>query len=71
MTPPADLSDTGLPGWRATVHADPEAQGRKVCVLVSPDFNPIRQTGRMITRRGRDEADAFAQALEAARGSLQ
>ncbi|WP_312782052.1 hypothetical protein [Brevundimonas sp.] len=62
--------DHGLPGWKAGVHAHPEIAGRRVAVLTSPDYNPVTGAGRMIAAAGRDDADAFARALERARGAL-
>lgn len=66
----AAVRDAGLTGWKAAVRAHPEVNGRKVCVLTSPDFNPVTGKGRSVVRHGTDEADAFARALEAAKGSL-
>lgn len=60
--------DAGLPGWKCALHRHPESVG-VVAVLTSPDFNPLTKTGRMVTRRGRDAADAFAQAVAAAKGN--
>lgn len=60
--------DAGLTGWRATVR--PTSTGGRVVILHSPDYNPVKQTGRMVAACGRDTPDAFASALEAARGSL-
>ncbi len=69
----ADLTQTvrdhGLTGWKAGVHAHPEVNGRRVAVLTSPDYNPVTGAGRLITAHGRDDADAFARALERARGA--
>lgn len=62
--------DAGLPGWKAAIKRMDESRD-VVAVLTSPDFNPLTQTGRMITRRGRDAAEAFARAVEAAKGPLQ
>lgn len=63
------VRDAGLTGWKATVHRHPEAAGY-VAVLSSPDFNPVTRAGRMIAARGREVPDAFAAALEKARGCL-
>jgi len=62
------VRDAGLPGWKCALLRHPESVG-VVAVLTSPDFNPVTQTGRMVTRRGRDAADAFAQAVAAAKGN--
>lgn len=70
MTVNEDLAAAGLSGWNGIVQPDPAAAGRRVCILTSPGYHPLRGTGRIITRRGRDAADAFAQALEAAKGPL-
>lgn len=64
------VRDHGLPGWKASLHAHPEVTGRRVAVLASPDYNPVTGAGRMIAAYGRDDADAFARALEKARGPL-
>ncbi|MGH7019917.1 MAG: hypothetical protein ACREEY_08560 [Brevundimonas sp.] len=66
----AAARDAGLTGWKASVHTHPKDADRKVCVLISPDFNPMTGKGVMISRPGRDPADAFARALEAAKGSI-
>jgi hypothetical protein len=71
---PAEIAEAltlqGLPGWRGSIHADPEAVGRKVATLHSPDYLPPTR-GRLVVRRGKDAADAFAQAVEAAKGRMQ
>lgn len=66
----AAARDAGLTGWKAVVRAHPEINGRKICVLTSPDYNPVTGKGVLIARPGRDPADAFARALEAAKGSF-
>lgn len=60
--------DAGLTGWRAFI--EPTSTGGFAAVLCSPDYNPIAKTGRMVAVCGRDRADAFARALEKARGCL-
>lgn len=65
----AAARDAGLTGWKASVHRHPEAAGF-VAVLTSPDFNPLTRAGRMVSARGRDQADAFAAVLEKARGAV-
>ncbi len=67
MTLAEDLFAAGLGRWKGVVTPDPVRPGQRVCVLTSPGYNPVKGTGRLITRRGRDAADAFAQAVEAAK----
>ena len=67
MTLTEDLFAAGLARWKGVVTPDPRRSGERVCVLTSPGYNPITGSGRLITRRGRDAADAFARAVEAAK----
>ena len=66
----AAVRDAGLTGWKAIVRAHPEVNGRFVCVLTSPDYNPVTKAGVIVAQNGRDQADAFARALEAAKGTI-
>lgn len=66
----AAVRDAGLIGWTASVYPDDRVHGRHMAVLISPDFKPNDGEGWIITRRGKDPADAFALALTAAEGKL-
>lgn len=56
--------DAGLPGWRCVI--SPASSGGYLVALSSPDYHPLKKTGRLIARHGRDAAEAFALAVEVA-----
>ena len=53
--------DAGLPGWRAVIRKG--ETGDYVCALRCPNYDVVRQTGRMVIRYGRTAPDAFARAV--------
>ncbi|EDX81267.1 hypothetical protein BBAL3_2424 [Brevundimonas sp. BAL3] len=61
------VRDAGFVGWKGVLRRHPEAAGF-VAILTSPDYDPVRRRGLIHVARGRDEADAFALALERAQG---
>lgn len=61
------LTEQGLPGWKAAV----KFQDGHVAVLTPPGFDPAVSTAGTVTRRGVDEADAVAKAINYVKGSMQ
>lgn len=61
------LADEGLKGWKAAVRY---ASGW-IAVLTPPGFGRDGCTAGMVTRRGRDQADALTNAILYVKGSRQ
>lgn len=64
------LDNAGLTGWKVSFHSHAEVNGRRACVLTSPDYNPVKQTGRMIVRTATSDAEAFALSLKTAKEAV-
>jgi hypothetical protein len=63
----AQLAAHGLNGWRASVRY----RDGYVATLVPPGQDPLRPGRSAVVRRGRDQADAFARAVDTVKGSRQ
>lgn len=61
------IDQAGLTGWRAAVRRGPHGRSW-VAVLTSPDFDPARGLGRMVTARAAWATRATFDAIAAARG---
>lgn len=64
------VQNAGLDGWKAAVRPNP-AGGGHVAVLTSPDFDPIKGCGRMVTAPAAWATRAVFDAIALARGALQ
>lgn len=67
MNAPSRLAEAGLLDWKVSFHGHPEITGHRVCVLVSPDYCPVRKTGQMFASTAVADEVAFSHALKTAK----
>lgn len=63
------VRNAGLDGWSPAVRPDPRGFGH-VAVLTSPDFDPVKGCGRMVTARADWATRAVLDAIALANGPV-
>lgn len=63
------VRNAGLEGWSPAVRPDPRGHGH-IAVLTSPDFDPARRCGRIVTARAAWATRAVLDAIALANGPV-
>lgn len=64
------IEDAGLSGWKVSFHKHPKITGHRVCVIASPDYCPVRNTGQIFAAVAGDDTVAFSHVLKTAREAV-